>query len=102
MCGVLPLSEERAAHMHVDRQTNVNTSNDTHKHAHAHAHTIAGTALVNNLDLELRAAGLGGHKLLGNGLEDNANNVEAVRDELSGTGCMVGCRVVGCHPSLCH
>jgi len=31
------------------------------------------------LDLELRAAGLGGHKLLGNGREDDSNNVEAVR-----------------------
>mmetsp|Transcript_27215 Transcript_27215/g.70074 ORF Transcript_27215/g.70074 Transcript_27215/m.70074 type:complete len:1426 (+) Transcript_27215:1145-5422(+) len=38
----------------------------------------AGTALVNNLDLELRAAGLGGYKLLGNGKMDDSNNVEAV------------------------
>jgi hypothetical protein len=43
--------------------------------------------LVNNLDLELRAAGLGGFKLRGNGKEDDTNNVEAVRG--------------GCRRSIC-
>eukprot|EP00983_Pelagomonas_calceolata_P062545 1147345-Pelagomonas_calceolata.AAC.3 len=52
----------------------------------------AGTALVNNLDLELRAAGLGGYKLLGNGKMDDSNNVEAIPcmcTHACGTACAV-------------
>lgn len=36
-------------------------------------------ALVNNLDLVVRSAGLHGRVLLGNGVEDSVNNVEQVR-----------------------
>lgn len=46
------------------------------------ASPAAKTALVNNLDLEVRAAGLAGLLLLGNGRNDTLNNVEEVRASL--------------------
>ena len=36
----------------------------------------ASKNLVNNLDLSVRASGLGGHKIWGNGDRDDTNNVE--------------------------
>lgn len=40
-------------------------------------------ALVNDLDLVVRSAGLHGRVLLGNGIEDSVNNVEQVRISLA-------------------
>jgi hypothetical protein len=38
----------------------------------------AGSSLVNDLSLSVRAAGLGGMPLLGNGWNDTVNNAESV------------------------
>ncbi|GFH21541.1 serine protease ABC transporter B family tagA, partial [Haematococcus lacustris] len=68
LSGALPLvGSSRAWRLQVVDQANL-TQGQQHRYS---------TALVNDLNLEVRAAGLAGLSLLGNGWVDNLNNVES-------------------------